>query len=146
VENGRWSFCSGVDGQFKLALGGQFDWRFQVIEPDCKSCHTNFNIREDGYSGTSFNKWVSGFADLYRNRTDEQGVMCIACHGSTHAVYGAENKFGKQRDNMQPLQYQGLAGTIGTHENCSLCHTKKMNANGHHRNQIKRKISAAIVP
>jgi cytochrome bd-type quinol oxidase subunit 1 len=126
----------------KTTINPRTPW---LIEPDCKSCHTNFNIQEDGYSGTSFNKWVGGFADLYRNRTDEQGVMCIACHGSTHAVYGAENKFGKQRDNMQPLQYQGLAGTIGTHENCSVCHTKKMNANGHHRNQVLRKLSAAIV-
>jgi len=115
------------------------------MEPDCKSCHTNFNIREDGFSGTSFNLWVDGFADLYRNRTDEQGVMCIACHNSTHAVYGAENKYGKQRDNMQPLQYQGMAGTIGTHEMCKVCHTKDMNANGHHRNQTMRKVSAGIV-
>ncbi len=116
-----------------------------LIEPDCKSCHTHFNIREDKYSGTSFNAWVSGFNDLYRNRTDEQGVMCIACHGSTHAVYGAENKFGKQRDNMQPLQYQGMAGTIGTHQNCKVCHIKEMNVNGHHRNQTMRKNIAAIV-
>jgi len=31
VENGRWSICSGAGGQFKLALGGQFDWRFHLI-------------------------------------------------------------------------------------------------------------------
>ena len=116
-----------------------------LIEPDCKSCHINFNIREDKYSGTSFNIWVAGFGDLYRNRTDEQGVMCIACHGSTHAVYGAENKFGKQRDNMQPLQYQGIAGTIGTHQNCKVCHIREMIVNGHHRNQAQRKNIAPVV-
>jgi hypothetical protein len=93
----------------------------------------------------AFNLWVAGFADLYRNRTDEQGVMCIACHNSTHAVYGAENKYGKQRDNMQPLQYQRIAGTIGTHEKCKVCHIKNMSVNWHHRSQVMRKVSAAIV-
>ncbi len=126
----------------KSTINPRIPW---LIEPDCKSCHTNFNIREDNYSGTSFNSWVAGFGELYRNRTDEQGVMCIACHGSTHAVYGAENKFGKQRDNMQPLQYQGLAGTIGTRQNCKVCHIKEMNVNGHHRNQTMRKFISAVV-
>ncbi|MCF8378893.1 MAG: cytochrome ubiquinol oxidase subunit I [Bacteroidales bacterium] len=116
-----------------------------IHEPDCKSCHTNFNMMEDGFSGSAFNLWVEGFSELYRNRTDEQGVMCISCHGSTHAVYGAENKYGKQRDNMQPLQYQGMAGTIGTHDNCQVCHKKKMNTNGHHRNQVLREYDVAIV-
>ncbi len=96
-----------------------------LMEPDCRSCHTNFNIFEDGFEGTAFNKWVPGFEALYRNRTDNHGVMCIACHGSTHAVYGAYNKYGLQRDNQQPLQYQGLAGTIGTHEQCMVCHKKR---------------------
>ncbi len=126
----------------KDAVKGRTPW---VMEPDCKSCHTSFSIREDGYSGTAYNKWVEGFGDLYRNRTDDHGVMCIACHGSTHAVYGAENKYGLQRDNQQPLQYQGLAGTIGTHDQCMVCHTKKMEVNGHHRNMVNRKNVAPLV-
>jgi hypothetical protein len=126
----------------KATINPRIPW---LIEPDCKSCHTNFNIGEDGYSGSAFNNWVSGYPDLYRNRTDNQGVMCIACHGSTHAVYGAENKFGRQRDNMQPLQYQGIAGTIGTHNNCKVCHIKEMNVSGHHRNQTNREYEAAVV-
>lgn len=104
-----------------------------------------FNIKEDGFSGTSFNMWAAGFSELYKNRNDNQGVICISCHGSTHAVYGAENKYGKQRDNMQPLQYQGMAGTIGPHENCQVCHTIKMKKSGHHWNQALRKTVAAIV-
>lgn len=116
-----------------------------LMEPDCRSCHTNFHIFEDGYAGTAFNSWVPGFESLYRNRTDNHGVMCIACHGSTHAVYGAYNKYGLQRDNQQPLQYQGLAGTIGTRENCQVCHRKAMNSNGHHRNMINRDPPPAIV-
>lgn len=109
-----------------------------VMEPDCQSCHTNFNISEDGFSGTAFNLWVPGLEALYRSRTDNHGVMCMACHGSTHAIYGARNRYGLQRDNQQPLQYQGLAGTIGTHDNCMVCHTIDMSASGHHRNMLNR--------
>ncbi|MDX2415282.1 MAG: cytochrome ubiquinol oxidase subunit I, partial [Bacteroidales bacterium] len=31
-----------------------------LMEPDCKGCHTNFNIQTDGWE-SSFNKWVPGF-------------------------------------------------------------------------------------
>lgn len=115
------------------------------MEPDCRSCHTNFNIFEDGFEGSAFNKWVPGFEALYRNRTDNHGVMCAACHGSTHAVYGANNYYGKHRDNQQPLQYQGLAGTIGTHDQCMVCHTRVMESNGHHRNMVNRELPALLV-
>ena len=116
-----------------------------LMEPDCRSCHTNFNIFEDGFEGTAFNRWVPGFEALYRNRTDMHGVMCSACHGSPHAIYGAYNKYGLQRDNQQPLQYQGLAGTIGTHGQCMVCHTMEMTANGHHRNMVNRELPALLV-
>ncbi|RLD71510.1 MAG: cytochrome c [Bacteroidetes bacterium] len=116
-----------------------------LMEPDCRSCHTNFNIFVDGFDGTAFNRWVPGFEALYRNRTDNHGVMCAACHGSTHAIYGAYNKYGLQRDNQQPLQYQGLAGTIGTHGQCMVCHTVEMTANGHHRNMVNRELPSLLV-
>ncbi len=116
-----------------------------LMEPDCRSCHTNFNIFDDGYSGTAYNKWAAGFEALYRNRTDNHGVMCIACHGSTHAVYGATNKYGLHRDNQQPIQYQGVAGTIGTHEQCMVCHTVAMEVSGHHRNMVNRYAPAVVV-
>jgi hypothetical protein len=109
-----------------------------LMEPDCNSCHTSFNIRGDGFAGHAFNKWTPGFEALYRNRTDNHGVMCAACHGSPHAVYGAYNRYGLHRDNQQPLQYQALAGTIGTHDNCMVCHIIGMSANGHHRNMLNR--------
>jgi hypothetical protein len=116
-----------------------------LMEPDCRSCHTNFNIFEDGFEGTAFNRWVPGFEALYRNRTDLHGVMCSACHGSAHAIYGTYNKYGLQRDNLQPLQYQGLAGTIGTHGQCMVCHTVEMTANGHHRNMVNRELPPLLV-
>ncbi len=109
-----------------------------LMEPDCQSCHTRFSIRQDGYTGTAFNQWVPGFEALFRNRTDNHGVMCAACHGSPHAVYGATNKYGTHRDNQQPIQYQGIAGTIGTHDQCMVCHTVNMPLNGHHRNMVNR--------
>ncbi|MEE4116486.1 MAG: cytochrome ubiquinol oxidase subunit I [Marinilabiliaceae bacterium] len=115
-----------------------------LMEPDCKGCHTNFNIQNDGWDGTAFNKWAPGFTALYRNRTDNMGMMCISCHGSTHAVYGAYNKYDRHRDNIQPMQYQGLAGTIGTHNNCKICHKKDMSSSGHHRNQVNREFEAAL--
>ena len=126
----------------KASVNPRTPW---LNEPDCKGCHTNFNINQDGFSGTAYNKWACSFDQLYRNRTDNHGVMCIACHGSTHAVYGAQNIYEKQRDNMQPLQYQNMAGTIGTHNNCAVCHTVEMKVNGHHRNMVNRKDDVAIV-
>ncbi|HKK10447.1 MAG TPA: hypothetical protein VJ939_06390, partial [Bacteroidales bacterium] len=106
-------------------------------EPDCKSCHGAFNIREIRKAPLGFNRWVDGGSSLYRNRTDTHGVMCAACHGSPHAVYYATNKYGEDRDNIQPLQYMHLAGTIGTKGNCKVCHTIEMDVNGHHRNMLK---------
>ena len=106
-------------------------------EPDCKSCHTNFNIRNITQAPSGFNKWVAGGSALYRNRTDTHGVMCAACHGSPHAVYAANNMYGEDRDNIQPIQYMGIAGTLGTKGNCKVCHTIEMSVNGHHRNMLK---------
>ncbi|MEZ4999938.1 MAG: cytochrome ubiquinol oxidase subunit I [Bacteroidales bacterium] len=123
-------------------ITGRTPW---LMEPDCKGCHTNFNIQVDGWDGTAFNNWAPGYSALYRNRTDDMGMMCIACHGSTHAVYGAVNKFDRMRDNIPPIQYQGLAGTIGTHNSCFVCHRKNMNQDGHHRNQVNRQFEAPLV-
>ena len=106
-------------------------------EPDCISCHTNFDIRSRKTAPTGFNNWVDGSNSLYRNRTDTHGVMCAACHGAPHAEYYAINKYGEDRDNIQPLQYMPIAGTIGTKGNCKVCHTKEMEVNGHHRNMLK---------
>ena len=109
-----------------------------LMEPDCQNCHVNFDIKGLESVPPSFNNWVPGYSVLYRNRTDNHGVMCSACHGSTHAVYPAVNKYSVNRDNIQPLQYMGIPGTIGTSKNCKVCHTVEMNFNAHHKNMIKR--------
>ena len=73
-------------------------------------------------------------ADLYRMRTDDTGrLQCVACHGATHATYPALNtKFGADRDNIQPLQYQGNRRPIGAEGNCKVCHVIDMEDSIHH--------------
>ena len=110
-------------------IHGRTPW---VNEPDCLTCHVDFSLEEF----SAFNVWVEEFEDLYRNRTGEAGIRCIACHGSTHALYPASNLYGKDRDNIQPLQYQGIAGTIGTEGNCAVCHTEAMEDELHHENML----------
>jgi cbb3-type cytochrome c oxidase subunit III len=105
-------------------------------EPDCLGCHKDFDVKQFDYVPSPFNNWTDGGKGLYRNRTDKHGVMCSACHGSTHAIYFADNIYGADRDNIQPLQYQGVSGTIGTNGNCKVCHKKEMTRNAHHRNML----------
>ena len=94
-----------------------------VNEPDCLNCHVDFT-RADAAHANGFNKWTSGLSELYRMRHDNTGqIMCEACHGSTHAVYPAHNKLGRDLDNIQPLQYQQNRNSIGFRR-CSVCHTE----------------------
>ncbi|PID30977.1 MAG: cytochrome C [Candidatus Cloacimonadota bacterium] len=106
-------------------------------EPDCLSCHKGFDHTQESFNPDSFNKWAPGFTALYRNRTDGMGVMCVTCHGAPHAVYGGVNKYGENRDNLQPMQYQGISGPIGKENNCRICHTVDMKVSGHHKNMLK---------
>lgn len=106
-------------------------------EPDCLSCHRNFSKPGKVFKADAFNKWVAGGDVLYRNRPDNHGMMCAACHGSPHAVYFAMNPYNRNRDNLQPLQYQGTPGPIGMNQNCEVCHTQEMEVSGHHRNMLK---------
>jgi hypothetical protein len=105
-------------------------------EPDCKGCHVNFDKPVENAS--SFNQWNSDFCKLYRNRSFTNGVRCIACHGSTHAVYPAFNGFGRDRDNMQPLQYGGMRGPLGMGKSCVICHTKEPTDKDHHHENCYR--------
>jgi mono/diheme cytochrome c family protein len=102
-------------------------------QPDCLNCHEEFGL---GMSVDAFNTWTDSAEDLYRNRQDQMGVMmCQACHGSTHALYPAHNKYGRQRDIIQPLQYQGNDRPLG--EDCTLCHTVQPEFEGHHPNSLR---------
>ena len=101
-----------------------------INEPDCLNCHVDF--KRPSRSASAFNRWTTGAAQLYRMRHDEtRSLMCEACHSSTHANYPARNNYGADRDNIQPLQYQGNRKTIGFN-NCRLCHVVDMEFESHH--------------
>lgn len=107
-------------------------------EPDCLNCHKGFQTPESK-NMSAFNTWTSGPEELYRVRFDETGKLsCEGCHGSPHANYPTKNIYGENRDNIQPLQYQGKAASIGK-DACWVCHTGKMpEKSKHHPNMIKK--------
>ncbi|KUG27895.1 cytochrome c family protein [hydrocarbon metagenome] len=108
-----------------------------VQEPDCLTCHTDFATAQK--DAKAFNVWVKDRAGLYRSRKEDTGnVPCIACHGAPHATYVANNAYGKDRDNVQPIQYMGFAGVIGSKGRCDVCHTVEMEGGEmHHPNMVK---------
>lgn len=114
---------------------GRTPW---LNEPDCLTCHENYG-KADPTDPDSFNAWTEGGEELYRNRHDEMGtIMCIACHNSPHANYPTVNKLGKDRDNVQPIQYMGFAGPIGAKGNCTVCHQEMPWDSGHHPGLLKQ--------
>ena len=107
-----------------------------INEPDCLNCHIDFNEPE---TDETFNIWTKSINDLYRSRTDDAGIRCQACHGSTHALYPATNIYGEKRDNIQPLQYQKNRYPIGSNKNCKVCHTVDMEEQLHHPKGLSKK-------
>lgn len=108
-----------------------------IQEPDCLTCHVDFNA--PGADPKAFNVWVKDRSGLYRSRKEDTGnVPCIACHGAPHATYVADNPYGKDRDNVQPIQYMGFAGPIGSRKRCDVCHTMEMDGGEiHHPNMVR---------
>lgn len=76
-----------------------------VDEPKCGSCH---HVAGHEYEQPGV---------LYRDSIGHNGVKCIACHNSPHAILPSINP----RDNVQAIAYQGFAGTI---QKCTVCHTQ----------------------
>ncbi len=103
-------------------------------EPTCQQCHTGTATRNSGQirftsvfdaSGdprvaadtrfaTNANAPAAGLS-LYRFSKGHGGLQCAACHGSTHAEYPSSHA----NDNLQSLDLQGHAGTLGE---CAACH------------------------
>jgi len=111
------------------AVNARTPW---VQEPDCLTCHKE-GMKPDAKTSSAFNVWVQNATSLYRAQKDVNKAMpCIACHGSPHATYPATNAYGAERDNLQPLQYMGVAKAIGADGNCRLCHTGGKKGKGHH--------------
>lgn len=80
---------------------GRTPW---VDEPRCGSCH---QVAGHEYEQTGV---------LYRDSVGHNGVKCISCHGSPHAIGPSTNA----RDNIQAIALQGHAGPISK---CTVCHT-----------------------
>ncbi|MBK7047294.1 MAG: cytochrome C [bacterium] len=109
---------------------GRTPW---LQQPDCLGCHADFEAPAEL---AAFNHWTAGKEGLFRERRDESGtVACLACHGPTHATYPAQDRiWGSDRDNIQPLQYQGNRRPIGGGGNCAVCHQQDMEDSVHHAN------------
>ncbi|RTZ96573.1 MAG: cytochrome C [Deltaproteobacteria bacterium] len=104
-------------------------------EPDCLNCHIDF---EEPDTDTTFNTWTEGKEALYRNRTEEsEQIFCAVCHNSPHAIYPTENPYGRNRDNIQPMQYQKMPLPLGANRNCKVCHTVDMEDEMHHPNMLR---------
>jgi len=111
---------------------GRIPW---LQEPDCLACHEDYQ-RPDPETTSAVYQWVEGPADLYRFSKDESDQLaCEVCHGPPHATYPTySNKYGVDRDNIQPLQYQGNRRPLGAGGNCRVCHGEDMEDSVHHDN------------
>jgi cytochrome bd-type quinol oxidase subunit 1 len=128
----------------KVIAGQDINPRLPWIkQPDCLTCHVEYQKPEAGV--TAYNIWNDDFSELYRMRTDYAGIRCEGCHHSTHAEYPAVNPFGKDRDNIQPLQYSGQTLPIGSNMSCEVCHMQKMEDPIHHENMYRPFRNMALV-
>jgi mono/diheme cytochrome c family protein len=104
--------------------------------PDCLACHKDYGAPDPS---NGFNNWTKTAAERFRTRLDEAGALsCPACHGPQHALYPSVNPYGKNRDVIQPLQYQKLAAPLGSGGRCFVCHRQKMDAEIHHPGILKK--------
>ncbi len=112
-------------------------------EPGCQSCHTGdavsnlantagtipadangIRLKQAFLQGDASaapiiatNKRFAENESLYRLSKGHGGVMCEACHGSTHAIWPVSNPMAN--DNVASQQLQGHSGTI---IECTTCH------------------------
>jgi len=101
-----------------------------VNEPKCLTCHVGYQSPQNDQA---FGAWTAGAADLFKAKRDDlDALTCASCHGAAHAVYPADNPYGKNRDVLQPLQYQKKAKALGGSKNCKACHTMDMDVAAHH--------------
>ena len=121
--------CHG--GMDTMAASDRFGW---FDEPNCQSCHTGTATDNSGeiryldalvagdalrepanpVFATKSDVPAAGFS-LYRFSHGHGDLSCSACHGSPHAILPTT----KRNDNLQALDQQGHAGTIG---DCRVCH------------------------
>jgi hypothetical protein len=111
---------------------GRIPW---LQEPDCLVCHEGFQ-RPDPATASAVHQWTEDQDGLFRSGSDESGMLtCLGCHGAPHATYPTYNdSFGQDRENIQPLQYQGNRRPIGAGGSCRVCHVIDMEDSIHHEN------------
>ncbi|PIE75756.1 cytochrome C, partial [bacterium DOLJORAL78_65_58] len=116
----------------KDEIVGRVPW---LQEPDCYACHEDYE-HPDPSEASAVYQWVEGPSELYRFSMDESEMLkCSACHGPPHATFPTDNdKYGADRDNIQPLQYQNNRRPMGAGGNCKVCHIEDMEDSVHHEN------------
>ena len=80
-----------------------------VDEPRCEDCHDSQYAEEPGV--------------LFRFSKGHGGMYCESCHNSTHAILPSREAL----DNLQAINLQGHAGTIG---DCLICHVTSPTTGG----------------
>ncbi|MFN7990322.1 MAG: hypothetical protein U0529_22835 [Thermoanaerobaculia bacterium] len=128
--------CHG--GMSVVGAASRTGW---LQEPACQQCHTGTatsnsgQIRYTSVFDSNGNPRVAANAtfatnpdtpgpgySLYRFSAGHGGMQCAACHGSTHAEYPSSHA----NDNLQSLDLQGHAGTLG---DCTACHAQQPETN-----------------
>lgn len=100
------------------------------MEPDCLTCHVDFQPPE---TESAFNIWTEDESGLFHNRMGEAAVvLCSSCHGQPHSLYPAANHYGRAVGALQPLQYQNNPYPLAADEGCAVCHTTEMADEMHH--------------
>jgi hypothetical protein len=91
--------CHGGMAQMASSIQqGRTPW---LKEPSCGGCHTAAFAEPAG--------------QLFRQSTGHGGVMCEACHNSTHAEWPS----ARAEDNANVIALQGSAGPLS---DCRVCH------------------------
>lgn len=103
-------------------------------EPDCLHCHVDFQPPET--DEVSPEQKTGSATELFKNRMDDAGLMCQACHGAAHAIYPARNHLDQNMENILPRQYQQTPYPLGADKQCQVCHTIAMEDEMHHPNML----------
>jgi hypothetical protein len=101
-----------------------------IMEPDCLTCHVDFQPPE---TDVAFNTWTEDESGLFHNRMGEAAVvLCSSCHGQPHSIYPTLSPYGIEVGNLQPMQYQNSPYPMAADKGCAVCHTTEMEDEMHH--------------
>ncbi len=125
--------CQNCHG--KMSVIGDSTRTSWLSQPNCQACHTGTAMTalagqmrstsvfdtagkmvrpSDTTFATTANQPATGYS-LYRFSSGHGGLMCEACHGSTHAEFPSSHA----NDNLQSADIQGFAGPL---QECTACH------------------------